>query len=310
MIENFENLILIEGGASCKKIYRLKRNKYNLIVLDFSKHKDEFYKHLNTYDILKNIYISIPDIIEIYYNDYIIITEDFGNQRFDKIINEYDLDVLLKIAINSLITINNSTKNIFSKNLCKYNNNIFESEISEFVEFFLPYNKIESSISEDFLQTWIFHYNNLKFDFNSFAHKDFELTNLMYLSNKKGHLKCGILDFQSAFIGFSGWDLFSLLENSRIFFSRENNEKYIKYFYKNTNQKISFNNFREQYYFFNTSRQTRLLGRWVKFFKVNNNENYLKYINITIRRLKESLLDLNNEEINKIYDKIFDKINV
>ena len=55
MIKNFNNLILIEGGASRKKIYRLKCNKFNLIVLDFSDDVNEFDKHLNVYNILKDI---------------------------------------------------------------------------------------------------------------------------------------------------------------------------------------------------------------------------------------------------------------
>ena len=309
MIKNFNNLILIEGGASRKKIYRLKCNKFNLIVLDFSDDVNEFDKHLNVYNILKDINISIPEIFEVYYDNHIIVTEDFGDQRFDKTINRNNIYNLLKDAISSLIIINNSILNVFSKGLSKYNYNIFKSEVNEFIEYYFPYKKIDNSLREDFLQTWKIQYENLKIDFNAFVHKDFELTNLMFLPSKDKHLKCGILDFQSAFVGFSGWDVFSLLENSRVYFTRANNEKLIKYFYKNTNQKIDFSLFRQQYYFFNTSRQTRLLGRWIKFLKVNKNKNYLKYINVTTRRLNESLLNLNNKQLNKIYNKIFNEIN-
>ena len=69
---------------------------------------------------------------------------------------------------------------------------------------------------EEFLQIWASEFKKLNFNWNSFVHKDYELSNLMYLPQKENHLKCGILDFQNAFIGFSGWDLFSLLENPRI----------------------------------------------------------------------------------------------
>ena len=44
--------------------------------------------------------------------------------------------------------------------------------------------------------------------------KDFNINNLILLPSKKNHLKCGIIDFQSAFWGESCWDLFSLLEDS------------------------------------------------------------------------------------------------
>ena len=149
-----------------------------------------------------------------------------------------------------------------------------------------------------------YNYYNLNFEFDTFIHKDFELTNLMYLPKNTNHLKCGILDFQSAFKGFKGWDLFSLLENSRIYFSREKNEKFIKYYYENTYPNLEFDHFRNQYYFLNTSRQTRLLGRWVKFSKIDKNNSYLKYIDTTTKRLKESLVNLNIKALNNIYDKI------
>ena len=68
----------------------------------------------------------------------------------------------------------------------------------------------------------------------------------MHLPQRKGHLRCGILDFQNAFIGFSGWDLFSLLENPRIYFDDKYNDELIEYFYNKTNQNLSFKEFLHQ----------------------------------------------------------------
>lgn len=309
MDKKLKNLILLEGGASRKKIYRLKKNKLNLIVLDFSDDIDEFYKHINIYNILKDINISIPEIYEISFENHTIITEDFGDKRYDKILNKSDIFNLLKLAIDSLIIINNEHKNLLYEKLSKYDFTTFKNEINEFIKYYLPYKKINNAFNIDFFKIWENSYNNLNIEFNSFVHKDFELTNLVYVPHKKGHLKCGILDFQNAFIGFSGWDVFSLLENSRINFSNEHNEKFIKFFFENTYQNIDFDQFRKQYYFFNTSRQTRLLGRWVKFFKMDKNSNYLKYIDNTTMRLQQSLVSLNNTELTNIYTKIFNNIN-
>ena len=43
----------------------------------------------------------------------------------------------------------------------------------------------------------------------------FFCNNLMYLSNKKQHLQCGIIDYQDAIFGDSALDIVSLLEDSR-----------------------------------------------------------------------------------------------
>ena len=126
----------------------------------------------------------------------------------------------------------------------------------------------------------------------------------MYLHNREDHLKCGILDYQNAFIGFSGWDMFSLLENPRIYFDDKYNYELIKYFFDNTNQYFSFDEFLTQYYFLNTARQSRIIGRWINLDKKNKNNNYSKYLDITIKRLKKSLYYLQNQKLSKLYSKV------
>ena len=129
----------------------------------------------------------------------------------------------------------------------------------------------------------------------------------MYLPKKHGHLKCGVLDFQNAFIGFTGWDLFSLLENPRIYFDDQYNNELVKYFFDNTNQKINLKEFLKQYYFLNTARQTRIIGRWIKLDKKNKNNNYSIYLPPTLQRLKKSLFHLKNKKLTNLYDKILIK---
>ena len=114
-------------------------------------------------------------------------------------------------------------------------------------------------------------------------------------------------DYQNAFIGFSGWDVFSLLENPRIYFDNKYNDELIEYFYNNTNQNISFGEFLNQYYFLNTARQSRIIGRWINLDKKNKNNFYSKYLHVTLKRLKKSLYYLQNPKLSKIYSKILVK---
>ena len=108
MLNNYKDLILIEGGASRKKISRYYKKNSSFIILDFSEDTEEFKNHLIIYDILKNINISIPKIFEVDFENHIIVTEDFGDQRFDKILNKYDINSLLDTAVESLIVLNNA----------------------------------------------------------------------------------------------------------------------------------------------------------------------------------------------------------
>ena len=154
-----------------------------------------------------------------------------------------------------------------------------------------------------FYKLWEIMFYSQNYNMKNFAHKDFEFVNLFFLENYESHLQCGIIDFQSAFMGFIGWDLISLLENPRINFTRDYNDKLIKYFYDNTPTIQNLNTFREQYYVLSLARQTRLLGRWRKLFSINNENQYLDYLKITKSRTIATLNNIKNYELRSIYEK-------
>jgi len=95
-----------------------------------------------------------------------------------------------------------------------------------------------------------------------------------------------------------------LLENPRLYFDDKYNDELIEYFYNNTNQTISYSEFLTQYYFLNTARQSRIIGRWINLDKKNKKNNYSMYIDVTIKRLKKSLHYLQNDKLCKIYSKV------
>ena len=294
----------IEGGASKKNFYRLSHSKKKFIVTDFSSDKEEYNNHLRVYNLLKNIDISIPKIIEKYDNNLITISEDFGDLRFDKILQKYPLNDLLHYAVDTLIVLKNSTQYDPTLSFPQYTFDTFKKEIFELPKYYFPHiNLNNQNLKDEFIYIWTEAYRNIKFEFNHLVHKDFNINNLILISNNEKHLRCGVIDFQSAFWGESSWDLFSLLEDSRVLFSDEFNEYFIKYFFSRTSQKTSIQDFLKKYYFLNSSRQSRLLGRWIKLSKELENDWYLDFIPITLERLKKSIKLINDKKLTNFYNK-------
>ena len=298
----FQNLTEIKGGLSKKKVFRKLETKTKKIVIDFSDDTNEFENFINVYNILKKINISIPKVYEVYLKEKIIIMEDFGDNTFHKIFSEKNIYNLLKLAVDNLIVIQNSLVSSDTLTLRKYTFYDLQKEVSEFVEYYIPYKKVTNFPVFDFYTAWKNIYNSQNFDFSSFIHKDFEFINLILLRKKNLHLQCGIIDFQSAILGFKGWDLFSILENSRLNFTRKYNEDLIKYFYTNVSMNIDFDTFRNQYYLLNLGRQTRLLGRWIKLFN-EGNKDYLNYVVPTQKRIFSCLTNIKDDKLKKIYEK-------
>ena len=302
---------LIKSGASKRKYYRLKEDQKNIILMDSSEEPEQFYNFLKIHKIISKINISIPQIYEVDFDKKNILLEDFGDLRFDKILNRFKLKDLLSIAVESLIEIKKEVRFNSSSDLPIYNYNIFKSEISEFVDFFYPYfqnKKMTTEMKEEFYNTWKLYFESIEPNFTSFVHKDYNFNNLIYLPNRANYYKCGIIDFQNSFWGEDCWDLFSLLEDSRILFDDKYNDNFINYYCFKTNQKNLIKIFLKKYNFFNCSRQTRLLGRWVKLSKKLNQKWYLNFIEITNKRLKKSLQNSYMQKIKSLYIKLIPQL--
>ena len=297
----------IKGDASNRTFYRLIKDSNSFICVDSGKEKKEYNNFLKVHSFLSKVNVSIPSIYENDDINNILILEDFGNLRFDKILNKHSLKKLLEYAVKTLVILKNDIDYNNTQDLSLYNYNIFKSEISEFHDFYYPHvhnKEISKNLKEEFHGYWKIYFNSMNFDFYNFVHKDFNINNLMYLPLRKEHLRCGLLDFQSAFWGESCWDLFSLLEDSRIYFDDQFNDYFINYYYKSTNQNIGIDDFIEKYYMLNCSRQTRLLGRWVKLSKEFNQSFYLDFIETTKKRLIKGIHKINKIELKLIYNKL------
>ena len=293
----------IEDGLSNKLIYRIIKKENTKIIIDFSRDKQEFKNFLTVYEILQQINISIPKIYEVNLKQYKIYMQDFGKNRFNKIYNKDNLYKLLKLAVENIIVIQNESNLNNLKNLKEYTFEDLKIELKEFVIYYIPTNKNSNFPTSKFYELWKRTFYSQNYNMNNFVHKDFEFVNLFFLENYESHLQCGIIDFQSAFMGFIGWDLISLLENPRINFTRDYNDKLIEYFYDNTPIIENLNTFREQYYVLSLARQTRLLGRWKKLLGTNNDNQYLDYLKITKSRTIATLNNIKNFELRSMYEK-------
>ncbi len=303
MNSDHNDLEKIEDGLSNKLIYRITEKENTKIIIDFSRDKQEFKNFLTVYEILQKINISIPKIYEVNQKQYKIYMQDFGKNRFNKIYNKDNLYKLLKLAVENIIVIQNQSHLNNLKNLKEYTFEDLKNELKEFVAYYIPNNKNSNFPTSKFYESWKSIFYSQNYNMKNFVHKDFEFVNLFFLENCESHLKCGIIDFQSAFKGFIGWDLISLLENPRINFRRDYNEKLIEYFYDNTSIIENFNTFLEQYYVLSLARQTRLLGRWRKLISTNNDNKYLKYLKITKSRTIVTLNNIKNYELRSLYEK-------
>ena len=295
----------LEQDASKRKYYRIKSNDKSFILLDSRKEFKQFYDLLKIYNIIKDIDISIPKILDYDSSIGVIILEDFGDNRFDKLINKPEYTShLLRIAMDCLIIFKNSININKTNYIPTYNIDFFKNELSEFVDWYIPFifkKKLNEKFKADFYNIWERKYYEIELDSNNFVHRDFFCNNLFYLPSRNKHLKCGIIDYQGAFLGDSAIDIVSLFEDSRRIINNLNRLDLINHYLDKTNQIKKMDEFLIKFDFIGAARQTRILGRWIKLLKLNNKKEYLKYINISWFWLEKNLNNTFLKEIKNLY---------
>ncbi|MBI28533.1 MAG: hypothetical protein CMI95_01400 [Pelagibacteraceae bacterium] len=287
------NLLKLKQDASSRDYYRIENSKGSFILMDSKKEKKQFDNYLNIYNILKNVKISIPKIIECDKKNHLILMEDFGDQRFDKLIHDSKHSKkLMEIAIISLISIKKSISKNKKFNLKTYSFKNLKKEVVEFIDWYYPFvwnKEISLADKNAFLEIWKETYCKINFDFSSFVHGDFFCNNLIYLPKRNIKHQCGILDYQDALWGDDSLDIVSLFEDSRRIIKSNFRNDLINYYLKETNQINSKDNFKIKMNFLGAARQTRILGRWIKLLKIKKKKDYIKYIDFTWHWLENNL---------------------
>ena len=272
----------IQGDASFRKCYRNKKN--NSIVVVANKEKN---KNLLTYDAINKILIKnkilAPKLLnQNYFSNYIEI-QDLGNETIfqllkKKKINRYFIFKKIIKNLNKLQSIKDKKIKNFKNRLYKvkeYNNNILFNETKLFCDWYVA-NKLSKKKSIKFNYKFKkevkFLLSKLNYKNNTFVHRDFHVSNLMYLNNK-----IGVIDGQDALIGNQAYDLASLIDDVRFKTSNKFKEKVYNY-YLRTNKKIKLKKFSIDFEILSVLRNLKIIGIFMRLAERDNKKKYLKLI--------------------------------
>ena len=295
----------IKGDASDREFYRSK----NSILVYSKKNK---YKNLLVYDcinkILNNHKIHAPKLIKNSYNKNSIQITNLGKKSIKNILkrnNKYEIyKKLIDIIINFKKIKNTKIINLNGKYYCmkKYNYKDLYNEADLFNKWYTPY--YDKKLAEPHKKKQIRKILNvlikkLKLPNNTFVHRDFHVSNMMY-KNKKIYL----IDSQDAVIGNPAYDLASLIDDVRYKSSNLFKKKVYSYFFIK-NKKIDKKSFHNDFLILSVLRNLKILGIFTRLAKRDKKNNYLKLIPYAWKliRLRTSGNKIFNELVSCINNK-------
>jgi len=277
-----KKFIEIKGDASFRKFYRNKENKSIIVFANKNKNKN-----LLIYDAINKILIKnkilAPKLLKHNYIKNYIEIKDLGNLTIcqllkQKKINNYLILKKIIIILNKIQLIKDKKIKNFKYQyykIGKYNNQVLYNEAKFFCDWYVTKKLSKKKIIK-------FNYQfkkevkslllKLKYKNDTFVHRDFHVSNLMYFNNK-----IGIIDSQDALIGNKAYDLASLIDDVRFKTSNKLKEKIYDY-YLTTNKNIKVNKFKNDFEILSVLRNLKIIGIFMRLALRDNKKKYLKLI--------------------------------
>ena len=279
---NLNKLKSLSGDASFRKFYRNKKNNSIVIFTNIDKNKNLLIYDAINKILIKNKILAPKLLSQNYSNNYIEI-QDLGMRTVyqllkKKKINRYLMfKKIIKILNKIQLIKDKKIKNFKNKiyRIGKYSNKILFQETKLFCDWYIP-KKISkkkcNKFNYQFKKEVKFLLSKLNYKNETFVHRDFHVSNLIYFNNKTG-----VIDSQDALIGNKAYDLSSLIDDVRLKTSYQLKDKIFSYYLK-TNKRIVGNKFKTDFEILSVLRNLKIIGIFMRLAVRDNKKKYLKLI--------------------------------
>ena len=279
---NFKELKEIKGDASFRKFFRNKNNRSIVVYA-----KKEKVKNLLIYDAVNKILnknkILAPKLINQNYKNNYIEVEDFGDNtlykllRHNKTNKEFFFIKILKTLSRLQLIKDKQVVNLNRQKykVQKYDNKILLNEAKLFSEWYAArkINKFKirkfKKMYENEVKKLL---SKLNFKNDTFVHRDFHVSNLMYVKNN-----IAVIDSQDALIGNKAYDLASLVDDVRFETSNKLKNKILNNYFKKL-KKTEINKFVNDFEILSVLRNLKIIGIFMRLASRDNKKKYVKMI--------------------------------
>ncbi|MDA1237737.1 MAG: phosphotransferase [Proteobacteria bacterium] len=260
--------ISISGDASNRSYERLISFEHGNAIFMNSPPKagEDVISFLKICYYLLDIGLSAPNILNTDIQNGFLILEDFGNNLFSTTISttpDCELDLYLT-AIDTLLFIHKAKPPC---DLSDYTVLAMTDASLLSVDWyckFLGEKPLSLDLKKNIKAVMSESLTNIMGSGRVLVHRDFHAENLLWLKDRAGLKKIGLLDFQDAMLGHPTYDLASLLNDIRRDVSLEVRTKCLRYYSSKVD--IDYTNVIEAFTVCSAQRNLRILGVFTRLF--------------------------------------------
>lgn len=267
----------LAGDASFRRYVRLERAAGTAVVMDAPPPKENVRPFLNVARALTGFGYSAPRVMGADEEQGFVLLEDLGDDSYNRLLaagaSETELygaavDLLADLALRDV-----------PASLPPFDDARILREVELLLDWTWPalaQEPVPAGMREEFRGLWQRALPPLRRSKPVLVHFDYHVDNLIWLSNRQGLARVGLLDFQDAVRGPAALDLVSLLEDARRDVPAELAEAMIRRYLAATGSPAAY--FRASYAAVGAQRNTRILGVFGRLWLRDGKPGYLKWL--------------------------------
>lgn len=271
----------IAGDASARSYERLtKSNGQTAVLMDAPpEHENGTEAFIRISEYLRDCGLSAP---RIYHQDLehgFLLLEDFGSHPYGEYLNSHPSQEYncYQEAVNALVILQKSSN---VEDIQCYSDDQYFEELQQFIDWYMPVITGETMPLEqqaEFQALWLSLCSLLRQLNPVTVLRDYHSPNLLWLGNKKGVQRVGIIDFQDALIGSPAYDVVSLLEDARRDVSESLADELCAY-YLQQRPSLPKEDFLASYAILGAQRNLKILGFAARKYFNHQDDRYLHLI--------------------------------
>jgi len=299
----------MQGDASTRAYERLYLNEGTAILMKVPKTGAEpTLSHGRTYSSIAHLAdnvrpfaaldrglrergFSAPEIYAADHENGLLILEDLGQDRFvagdlpAPIEQRYAAAIDLLIALHSFDLPDTLTvAPRIEHKMPIYDIDAYLAEVELLFDWYLPFrgaNLRDAASRETFLTLWRYALADIIPEPKTWVLRDFHSPNLLWLSQRQGIARVGLLDFQDAVMGSPAYDVAALLMDARVDVSEELEIKLLsRYALGRKARDPAFEpaKFAARYMTLGAQRSTKILGIFARLDRRDRKPAYLQHM--------------------------------
>jgi aminoglycoside/choline kinase family phosphotransferase len=215
----------LAGDASFRRYVRILHAGKYYMLMDAPPDKEDVRPYITIAEYLCQAGYSAPEIIARDVTAGLLLLSDLGDDTFTRVLKKHPSaqqeQLFYEAAIDVLARWHHADSQLASPQrlpLPSYDTALLLREVALFADWFLPQCvgvERARGLRDEYMALWEKILGNTPLATDQFVHRDYHADNLMWLLDRMGTARVGLLDFQDGVYGDAAYDVVSLLEDAR-----------------------------------------------------------------------------------------------